>query len=97
MSTGLFVNRFGGVLTARSVERLVKRYAAYYSIHANVSPRDLRRAFERQLIIVEADEWLVQYLLGFSSVQLTVEVINKMRAVLTSISKKIGEPMPVPR
>jgi integrase/recombinase XerC len=85
-----FVNRFGKKLTERSVYRLVAKYASDCDVAADVSPADLRRAFERRLIMVETEEWLIQYLLGFEEYSFSEELVEAMRSALEKISERIG-------
>ena len=85
-----FVNRFGEKLSERSVCRLVAKYASDCEVAADVCPRALRRAFERRLIMVEAEEWLIQYLLGVQEYSLTEELVQAMRSALEKICERIA-------
>src|SRR5690606_1551696 len=67
----LFLNRFGGRLTARSVQTLIKRHALAAGIAADVHPHLLRHSFATHLLDGGADLRIVQDLLGHSSANTT--------------------------
>lgn len=75
----LFVRLKGGTsstdedlrLTARSVERLVKKYAASAGIMKKVTPHGLRHAFATDLLSSGADLRSVQMLLGHAQITTT--------------------------
>jgi site-specific recombinase XerD len=69
--TALFLNRFGGRLTARSVQSLVKRHAVAAGIPQDVHPHLLRHSFATHLLDGGADLRIVQDLLGHSSANTT--------------------------
>ncbi|MFH1714610.1 MAG: site-specific tyrosine recombinase/integron integrase [Elusimicrobiota bacterium] len=60
----IFVNRKGGVLTARSVRRIVEKYIKKLSIKKKVSPHTLRHTFATHLINAGCDLRSVQEMLG---------------------------------
>jgi site-specific recombinase XerD len=67
----LFLNRFGGRLTARSVQTLIKRYALQAGIAQDIHPHLLRHSFATHLLDGGADLRIVQDLLGHSSANTT--------------------------
>lgn len=67
----LFLNRFGGRLTARSVQTMIKRYALKAGIAQDVHPHLLRHSFATHLLDGGADLRIVQDLLGHSSANTT--------------------------
>lgn len=67
----LFVNRFGGRLTARSVQTMIKKRAIQAGIPGDVHPHLLRHSFATHLLDGGADLRIVQDLLGHSSATTT--------------------------
>ncbi len=63
----LFLSRYGTRLSARSVQKLVRRYAAVAGIDADVHTHTLRHSFATHLLDGGADLRVVQDLLGHSS------------------------------
>jgi len=88
-SDQLFLNRQGGSLTARSIERLIKKYAIQAGITPDLSPRLLRRAFERRLIIAGINDWLIQYLLGHNHASTTQALITEIKDALKKATPKL--------
>lgn len=58
-------------LTARSIQRLVKKYALLAGITKNVSPHTLRHSFATDLLMNGADIRSVQSMLGHSNISTT--------------------------
>ena len=68
----LFVNRYGQRLSTRSVQNLVKRYAAEVGIKVNVTPHVLRHSFAVHILKSgKADLESIRVMLGHSSLATT--------------------------
>lgn len=67
----LFLNRFGGRLSTRSIQRIVKHRGVKAGITQDVYPHLLRHTFATHMLEGEADLRVVQHLLGHSSANTT--------------------------
>ena len=67
----LFLNRFGGRLSVRGVQRLVHKHVLRAAVGTRVSPHVLRHSFATHLLDNGADLRAIQELLGHSSLATT--------------------------
>ena len=63
----LFLNRYGQRLSGRSIEKLVRQYAAQAGLKDGVHPHTLRHTFASHMLEGEADLRVIQELMGHSS------------------------------
>lgn len=67
----VFLNKNGGPITARSIERMVKKYVGWCGLKPSISPHALRHSFATHLLDNGADLRSVQELLGHASLSTT--------------------------
>lgn len=81
----LFLNKYGGILSVRSIRNIVDKYVKQVSIKRKISPHTLRHSFATHLMDGGADLRSVQELLGhvkMSTTQIYTHVTKeKLRAV----------------
>ncbi|GIW13209.1 MAG: tyrosine recombinase XerC [Tepidiforma sp.] len=90
-SPALFLNRFGGRLTARSVQEAVRRHAVAAGIPADVHPHLLRHSFATHLLDGGADLRIVQELLGHASPTTTQIYTHVSRAAQAEMAREAWE------
>lgn len=67
----VFVNSRGGILTDRSVRRILEKYIMQLAVHKKVSPHTIRHTFATHLLDHGADLRAVQELLGHANLSTT--------------------------
>jgi len=91
----LFLNRFGGRLTVRSIQTIVRKYATKAGLPVAVHPHLLRHSFATHLLDGGADLRVVQELLGHESpntTQIYTHVTEtKKREGIEAAMERLGE------
>ena len=67
----VFLNKNGGPITPRSIERMMKKYVLFCGLNAELTPHSLRHSFATHLLDAGADLRSVQELLGHASLSTT--------------------------
>ena len=67
----LFRNRFGGRMTARSMQRMLKKYLIAVGLDPSLTPHKLRHSFATHMLDAGADLRSVQELLGHANLSTT--------------------------
>jgi integrase/recombinase XerC len=84
----LFINQRGGRLTARSIGRIIKRYALESGLPSDISPHSMRHTFATHMLDGGADLRSVQELLGHASLSTTQKYTHVSLDRLTEVYDK---------
>ncbi|UCG54644.1 MAG: tyrosine-type recombinase/integrase [Dehalococcoidia bacterium] len=81
-------NRFGGLISSRSVRRKIAHYAQKSGLHPGISPATLRATFTLKALRNSADSATIQYLLGFEDMSSAESYTSRFKSLLTITSYK---------
>lgn len=84
----VFVNNRGGVLTDRSVRRILDKYIAQLALRKQVSPHTIRHTFATHLLSHGADLRAVQELLGHANLSTTQIYTHVTTERIAAVYKK---------
>ncbi|MDA8746306.1 tyrosine recombinase XerC [Rubripirellula amarantea] len=84
----VFVNRFGKILTTRSIGRMLEKYIGLAQLDSRTSPHTLRHSFATHLLDRGADIRSVQELLGHKSLATTQIYTHVSAANLRQVYEK---------
>lgn len=84
----IFINSHGGILTDRSVRRILEKYINMLATHKHVSPHTIRHTFATHLLEHGADLRSVQELLGHANLSTTQIYTHITNERITAIYKQ---------
>ena len=84
----VFVNSRGGVLTDRSVRRILDKYISQLALKKQVSPHTIRHTFATHLLGHGADLRAVQELLGHANLSTTQIYTHVTSERIAAVYKK---------
>ena len=87
----VFVNRFGRILTTRSIGRMLEKYIGQAQLDSRTSPHTLRHSFATHLLDRGADIRSVQELLGHKSLA-TTQIYTHVSRSKSSSSLRTSSP-----